>query len=67
MHVPELQVIQILDGQQENLFRPGNKVGVQPTQSLRGPTRTLVLLEVLGADPVTDGGQAAVQEAFRSR
>src|SRR5262249_32001409 len=34
---PELQVIQVLDGQQQILFRPGSEVGVQPAQGWGAP------------------------------
>jgi lysophospholipase L1-like esterase len=62
---PETKSIQVPDGQQQNLFRPGSEVGVQPTQGWRAPAQPLLLSELLGADPLTDGGQGGVDEALR--
>jgi hypothetical protein len=61
---PELQVIQVLDGQQQILFRPGSKFDVRPAQGWGAPSRSLFLLEVLGTDPLTDGGQVGVEVAI---
>jgi lysophospholipase L1-like esterase len=53
---PKPKGIQVLDGQQQVLFRPGSEVGVQPSQGWHAPARSFSLFELLGADPLTEGG-----------